>query len=138
MSSFKKADGIIDSIQKQATGFRTLDGSAIEDFLSIAGYEDSNGGDGGMKIIPIPVSWDDDKTSFVLSMTAQEIKDGMLAGNLYSVNITEELIESAGVSWSVTTGIISAILEDSPIRVVVGLDYWSCNTLSDHPAILVD
>lgn len=47
MSSFKKADGIIDSIQKQATGLRTLDGSAIEDFLSIAGYEKSAGGGGG-------------------------------------------------------------------------------------------
>lgn len=48
MSSFKKADGIIDSIQKQATGLRTLDGSAIEDFLSIAGYEKSaGGGEGG-------------------------------------------------------------------------------------------
>lgn len=47
MSSFKKADGIIDSIQKQATGLRTLDGSAIEDFLSIAGYEDPQGGGGG-------------------------------------------------------------------------------------------
>lgn len=47
MSSFKKADGIIDGIQKQATGLRTLDGSAIEDFLSIAGYEKSAGGGGG-------------------------------------------------------------------------------------------
>lgn len=47
MSSFKKVDGMINSIQKQATGLRTLDGSAIEDFLSIAGYEDPAGGGGG-------------------------------------------------------------------------------------------
>lgn len=47
MSSFKKVDGMIDSLQKQATGLRTLDGSAIEDFLSIAGYEDPAGGGGG-------------------------------------------------------------------------------------------
>lgn len=49
MSSFKKVDGMIDSIQKQATGLRTLDGSAIEDFLSIAGYEKSAGGGEGGK-----------------------------------------------------------------------------------------
>lgn len=51
MSSFKKADGIIDSIQKQATGLRTLDGSAIEDFLSIAGYEDPQGGGGDSGVL---------------------------------------------------------------------------------------
>lgn len=51
MSSFKKADGIIDSIQKQAAGLRTLDGSAIEDFLSIAGYEDPARGGGGGAVI---------------------------------------------------------------------------------------
>lgn len=51
MSSFKKADGIIDSIQKQAAGLRTLDGSAIEDFLSIAGYEDPAEGSGGGAVI---------------------------------------------------------------------------------------
>lgn len=47
MSSFKKVDGMIDSIQKQAVGAKTLDGSAIEDFLSIAGYEDPAGDGGG-------------------------------------------------------------------------------------------
>lgn len=38
---------MLTSLQAQADGTGTLDGSAIEDFLSIAGYETPGGGGGG-------------------------------------------------------------------------------------------
>lgn len=47
MSSFKKVDGLLDSLQKQAVGAKTIEGAPIEDFLSIAGYEEPAGGGGG-------------------------------------------------------------------------------------------
>ena len=47
MSSFKNFASMLNDLQQQADGRGTLDGSAIEDFLSIAGYEDPNGGGGG-------------------------------------------------------------------------------------------
>lgn len=47
MSSFKNFSSMLNDLQKQADGRGTLDGSAIEDFLSIAGYEEPAGGGGG-------------------------------------------------------------------------------------------
>ena len=47
MSSFKNFSSMLNDLQRQADGRGTLDGSAIEDFLSIAGYEDPAGGGGG-------------------------------------------------------------------------------------------
>lgn len=46
MSSFKNFAPMLTSLQAQADGTGTLDGSAIEDFLSIAGYEPEGGGGG--------------------------------------------------------------------------------------------
>ena len=46
MSSFKNFAPMLTSLQAQADGTGTLDGSAIEDFLSIAGYETPGGGGG--------------------------------------------------------------------------------------------
>ncbi|MBP5433240.1 hypothetical protein [Ruminococcus sp.] len=56
MSSFKNFASMLNDLQQQADGRGTLDGSAIEDFLSIAGYEQEvGGGDSGMlsEIFPI-------------------------------------------------------------------------------------
>lgn len=47
MSSFKNFSSMLNDLQRQADGRGTLDGSAIEDFLSIAGYEQEGGGGGG-------------------------------------------------------------------------------------------
>lgn len=47
MSSFKNFSSMLNDLQQQADGRGTLDGSAIEDFLSIAGYEEPAGGGGG-------------------------------------------------------------------------------------------
>ena len=47
MSSFKNFSSMLNDLQRQADGRGTLDGSASEDFLSIAGYEDPAGGGGG-------------------------------------------------------------------------------------------
>lgn len=47
MSSFKNFSSMLNDLQQQADGRGTLDGSAIEDFLSIAGYEQEGGGGGG-------------------------------------------------------------------------------------------
>ena len=59
MSSFKNFSSMLNDLQRQADGRGTLDGSAIEDFLSIAGYEDPNGGGGGgesdYRIIPLTI-----------------------------------------------------------------------------------
>lgn len=52
MSSFKNFASMLDGLQKQAEGTRTIAGSSIEDFLSIAGYEDYEGGGGGGFDIP--------------------------------------------------------------------------------------
>lgn len=47
MSSFKNFSSMLNDLQRQADGRGTLDGSAIEDFLSIAGYKECGGGGGG-------------------------------------------------------------------------------------------
>lgn len=47
MSSFKNFAPMLSSLQDQADGKGTIAGSPLEDFLSIAGYEDPAGGGGG-------------------------------------------------------------------------------------------
>ena len=47
MSSFKNFAPLLSSLQDQADGKGTIAGSALEDFLSIAGYETPGGGGGG-------------------------------------------------------------------------------------------
>lgn len=47
MSSFKNFAPMLSSLQDQADGKGTIAGSALEDFLSIAGYETPGGGGGG-------------------------------------------------------------------------------------------
>lgn len=47
MSSFKNFASMLNDLQTQADGTGTIEGSPIEDFLSIAGYETPGGGGGG-------------------------------------------------------------------------------------------
>lgn len=47
MSSFKNFAPLLTSLQAQADGTGTIEGSPLEDFLSIAGYETPGGGGGG-------------------------------------------------------------------------------------------
>lgn len=93
MSSFKKADGIIDSIQKQATGLRTLDGSAIEDFLSIAGYEKTAGGGGG------------GGEALIVKMDADSGKSDKTFGEVYNAIMSNQnVIYLANASDEASTG----------------------------------
>lgn len=47
MSSFKNFAPLLSSLQDQADGKGTIAGSPLEEFLSIAGYEEPGGGGGG-------------------------------------------------------------------------------------------
>lgn len=116
MSSFKKADGIIDSIQKQATGLRTLDGSAIEDFLSIAGYEDPAGGGGAMIVTSSQVNG-----VHTMDKTVQEIYDALMSGTpvyykYQSGTIGEDYITNA---WLAPITYVYTYEVTNVIRVVV-------------------
>lgn len=112
MSSFKKADGIIDSIQKQATGLRTLDGSAIEDFLSIAGYEDPQGGGGGdltvtVQTLNIPQT----------TLTGEE-SDGWYEATVELEAMSSEIID--GIPYDDFN--YYSIISDAPPTTIDGVD----------------
>ena len=94
MSSFKKADGIIDSIQKQASGLRTLDGSAIEDFLSIAGYEKSAGGGSGgdPNFVNILITYDSDTETFTPNVSFADACTAVSEGKALVININNEVV----------------------------------------------
>lgn len=56
MSSFKNFAPMLSSLQDQADGKGTIAGSAIEDFLSIAGYENPGGGGGDFSTAEVTVN----------------------------------------------------------------------------------
>ena len=81
MSSFKNFAPMLTSLQAQADGTGTLDGSAIEDFLSIAGYETPGGGGGGSS----------DLTIANVTITCES---GFTSADLFVVYVYEDLLNS--------------------------------------------
>lgn len=98
--------------------------------------EASQSGGGGLTLIP--VTYDSTETSFVFSMTAQQIKDGMMAGNIYGFVITSDMIPE-GFSFLPVISLIYSVAEnDSYLEISSGCS-WSigCYTLSDYPHIYI-
>ena len=98
--------------------------------------EASQSGGGGLTLIP--VTYDSTESSFYFSMTAQQIKDGMMAGNIYGFAITADMIPE-GWSFPPIISLIYSVTEnDSYIDIGSGCS-WSvgCSTLSDYPYIYI-
>ena len=90
MSSFKNFAPLLSSLQDQADGKGTIAGSALEDFLSIAGYETpgSGGGGGGDYSTAKVTITNESSADFVLAIPniAEDtlypsISSGLMAGN---------------------------------------------------------
>lgn len=98
--------------------------------------EASQSGGGGLTLIP--VTYDDTAFSFIFSMTAQQIKDGMMAGNIYGFTITADMIPE-GWSFRPVIAIIYAIVEEEGYIVIYSGCSWSisCQTLSDYPYMYI-
>ena len=89
MSSFKNFSSMLNDLQQQADGRGTLDGSAIEDFLSIAGYKMPAGGGGGggdsdFSLAKVAITNDTDK-HFLLSLP--NVYEGVMYGYIDSDDI---------------------------------------------------
>ena len=100
------------------------------------GIEEASHSGGGLTLIP--VTYDDAESSFYFSMTAQQIKDGMMAGNIYGFAITSDMIPE-GWSFHPIISLIHSVTEnDSFIEIGSGCDWGvSCDTLSDRPHIYI-
>lgn len=97
-----------------------------------------SGGGGGGGLTIVPVTYDSSETSFVLSMTAQQIKSGMVSGNLYGINITSEIIPEGFSFPPVTTLIYSVVDQDGHINIGNDSGWsWGCSTLSDYPTCYI-
>ena len=73
MSSFKNFAPMLSSLQDQADGKGTIAGSALEDFLSIAGYETPGGGGGGGSAIIPSIELDYDHMTYTSTVSFDEM-----------------------------------------------------------------
>jgi hypothetical protein len=95
--------------------------------------EASQTGGGGLTLIQ--ASWDNELPGIVLSMTMQEIINGMLAGNLYLINTTGVIPE--GWSFYESIFIINGIVKTDYNYYFsdVSGNLWTASTITDYPSL---
>lgn len=101
--------------------------------------EAAQSGGGGLTFIPW--TFDDNTDNIVLSMTAQQIYDGMLDGTMYAVNINVTELGGWGVQkgFFVLKQIEDYLYADDGITFVFtdGFYFFKANTLSGYPSLYV-
>lgn len=131
MSSFKNFAPMLSNLQRQADGRGTLEGSSIDDFLSIAGYGDGGGGGGGGG-----VGWDivikanglissGSATLELLSSSgsAADLYDKLFNGDPVSCVVYQ--VTGSGYYWSTDTFICKVEAYSTPNQLHIDDTSWS-------------
>ena len=133
--AFERNDIVFDSRLMAALGDSEM-GFDHNDIVTVdrmnAAIAAGGGGGGGLTFVP--VTWDDENFSFVMTLTFAQLMAGMASGTLYAVNIDSTLIPE-GWSFSPQVFLIYGLRSDGNYtQMETGCSYsWYAESESDYP-----
>ena len=130
MSSFKNFAPMLSSLQDQADGKGTIAGSALEDFLSIAGYETPGGsGGGGDAAIIIPLT--DTGTSFESPTGSGDYSFLDLVTAFAGGKVIRLVLENSDRDYVIATEVIGYNLTDLNLYAAWGAELVNFSPVND-------